>query len=260
MDDVLRDLRERRASAVLVSVARCDARDAARVAMVVREFPRVPAVALLSQLEERTAKAVLSLGRSGVRTLVDVRQPDGWRELRQILLADQAGRIEQLAVRHLTADLLGAPEDCLQFFEALFHCSPQINTVRELSRILVVVPSTLMSRFYRERLPSPKRYLAMARLTRAAQLFENGGLSIANIADRLDYSSPQSFGRHIRGLVGLTANEFRDRFDGEGMLQRFREELVTPYLSTLSSFHPLTTPAPEREQSARSVVHARDDL
>ena len=71
LDDVMRDLKERGASAVLVSVARCGAREAARVAAVVREFPRVTAVALLTQVEADTPHAVLTLGRSGVKTLVN---------------------------------------------------------------------------------------------------------------------------------------------------------------------------------------------
>jgi len=80
----------------------------------------------------------------------------------------------------------------------------------------------------------------MTRLIRAAQLFENPGLSVANVANRLDYSSPQSFGRHVRGLIHLTAVEFRQKYDGEGMVQRFREDLIIPYLPRLRSFAPLS--------------------
>jgi hypothetical protein len=92
VDDVIRDLRERRAGAVLVSVSRCcDARATARMATVVREFPRVPAIALLTQFESDTARAVLALGRCGISQLVDVRQSTGWRELRAAL-GDQRAR------------------------------------------------------------------------------------------------------------------------------------------------------------------------
>ena len=72
IDDVIRDVKERRASAVLVSVTRCGPRDATRVATLVREFPRVPTVALLTELEPNAPTAVLTLGRSGVQTLVTV--------------------------------------------------------------------------------------------------------------------------------------------------------------------------------------------
>ena len=243
LDDVMRDLKERGASAVLVSVARCGEREAARVAAVVREFPRVTAVALLTQVEADTPHAVLTLGRSGVKTLVDVRQPSGWRELRNVLSADPpGGAIQRAALTQLGADLAGAPDDCRLFFETLFTCGNRVSTVRLLSRQLAVLPSTLMSRFFRARLPAPKRYLAMARLCRAASLFENPGLSVANVALALDYSSPQSFGRHVRSLLGVTAVDFRQRYDGEGMLQRFRDELVLPYLGVLKTFTPLTAP------------------
>ncbi len=122
----------------------------------------------------------------------------------------------------------------------LFNLPSGIGTVRSLARSLGVIPSTLMSRFFRAKLPAPKRYLAMTRLIRAAQLFENPGLSVANVANRLDYSSPQSFGRHVRGLIHLTAVEFRQKYDGEGMVQRFREDLIIPYLPRLRNFAPLS--------------------
>jgi AraC-like DNA-binding protein len=97
-----------------------------------------------------------------------------------------------------------------------------------------------MSRFFRARLPAPKRYLAMARLVRAAHLFENRGFSIANVANHLEYSSPQSFNRHVRTMLRLTAAEFRDTYDGEGMLDRFRQDLVLPNLAALRRLSPLS--------------------
>lgn len=244
VEDVIRDLKERGAAAVLMSVSRCvHDESGSRLANVVREFPRIPAVALLSEVESRTPHAVLALGRCGVQTLIDVREPAGWRELRSVLMADRTTEIQRLALAQLTADLAGVPGDCWRFFEMLFRCSPQVSTVRLFARRLDVLPSTLMSRFFRARLPAPKRYLAMARLTRAASLFENPGLSVANVANHLDYSSPQSFGRHVRTVLRVTAVEFRQRYDGEGMLHRFREELVLPFLPVLRTFTPLNGPA-----------------
>jgi AraC-like DNA-binding protein len=240
VEDVIRDLKERRAGAVLVSVSRCcNSQATSRMAAVVREFPRVPAVALLTQFESDTARTVLALGRCGVSQLVDVRQPTGWRELRAALMADRGDDIRRLALGQISADLTGAPEDCWRFFESLFGSGGGVSTVRALARQLSVLPSTLMSRFFRAGLPAPKRYLAFARLVRAARLFENPGLSIANVANHLDYSSPQSFGRHVRTLMCMTALEFRRRYDGEGMLHYFREQLVLPYATILRQFRPL---------------------
>lgn len=259
LDDVLRDLYEHRAKAVLVSVSRCADLEVGRVARLVREFPRVPAVALLSSFGVETPQAVLSLGQSGVRSLVDVRQPAGWRILREMLVADRAADIERLALAQLSLDLAGAPADCWRFFEALFRNSPRVTTVRALANRLRVVPSTLMSRFFRAKLPPPKRYLAMARLVQAARAFENPGLSVCNVANHLEYSSPQSFGRHVRTLLHMTAVGFRQHYDGEGMLQRFREELLLPHLEILRRFTPLSSPygaLSERQDEAADAAPA----
>jgi AraC-like DNA-binding protein len=242
VEDVLRDLKSRQVGAVLVSVARCQPREAPRVARLVKEFPNVPAVALLTDVQGTAAQTVLAFGQCGVRTLIDVRQPSGWRELRNVIVSDRQQSIEHRAASLVAEDLGQAPEDCQRFFLSLFCCSTRICTVRMLSRILDVLPSTLMSRFFRARLPAPKRYLAMSRLVRAASLFENRGLSVANVANQLDYSSPQSFGRHIRTTLHMTAVDFRDQYSGERMLERFREELMTPHLSVLRGFSPLIAP------------------
>jgi AraC-like DNA-binding protein len=146
---------------------------------------------------------------------------------------------DRATLRHLRADLEGVSEDCWTFFEAMFASVLHTTTVRQLSARLGVLPSTLTSRFYRARLPAPKRYLAFARLIRAARMFENPGLSVANVANHLDYSSPQSFGRHVRALMSITAGEFRQRYNGERMANRFREELVLPHRDKLRNFHPV---------------------
>lgn len=240
VDDVVKDLKANRVAAVIVSVARCDANERAGVEMMVREFPRVTTVALLSQLDPSTPRAMLLLGRSGVRQLVDVREAAGWRELRTLLLGARLDGIQRRALSDLAVDLAGASDDCWRFFETLFTVAPRVSTIRALAMELEVLPSTLMSRFFRAGLPAPKRYLAVARLVRAARLFENPGFSVANVANHLDYSSPQSFGRHVRSLLGVTAVAFRRRYDGDAMLQLFRESLVLPHLAALRVLRPLS--------------------
>jgi AraC-like DNA-binding protein len=244
MADAMRDVREARASAVVLSVSYCERMAGDPVATMVREFPRVPTLALLTELGPRTPYTLLSLGTSGVRRLIDVRDAAGWRLLRSALTDECGDSAQRLALRELGRDLQGAPADCWRFFEALFLAPPHVCTIRKLARDLGILPSTLMSRFFRGGLPAPKRYLAMARLVRAAHLFENHGFSVANVANHLEYSSPQSFGRHVRSMLGITAVEFRDRYDGAGMVTRFREELILPYVSRLRGLSPLAYSTP----------------
>ena len=239
VDEVLNDLRQRRASAVLVSVSHYVSQQTPPVARLVREFPRVPALALLTGSEAYSSQAVLSLGQQGVRALVDVRDARGWRELRRLITEERAETVERMALTQLHVDLSGAHEDCLRFFDALFMSPVSVCTVRQLARRLGVLPSTLMSRFFRAELPAPKSYLAMARLVRAARLFENPGLSVAQVSTQLEYSSPQSFSRHVHTILQCTAVAFRHRYDGAVMFEHMRQVLVLQHRAALLDFHPL---------------------
>ena len=238
LDEVLSDLREQKADLVLISVARYGSQSSGRVAAMVREFPRVPAVALLTETQNSTPHATLALGQMGIRTLVDARIPAGWQTLRNLLASKGSNDLQRSALAQISQDIPGVSKDCWRFFELLFDTSPRISTVRQLARHLNILPSTLMSRFFRANLPAPKRYLSLARLIRAARLFENPGLSVARVANHLDYSSPQSFGRHVRTVMKMSPVKFRATYDGQGMLQLFRRELILPYIDVLSNFRP----------------------
>jgi len=237
--EIIKDIKAKRANAVIVSIARCGRPMHQGISAMVREFPSVATVALVSGSAPDDSSVALSLGTSGIHRLVDVRDPSGWYELRRVLLAERGGEIEREALASLGIDLAGAEPDCWRFFETMFSAPTKVSTVRALCRTLAVLPSTLMSRFYRAGLPAPKRYLALARLMRAARLFENSGFSVANVANHMDYSSPQSFGRHVRGLLGVTAGEFRRRFDGAGMLRYYRETMILPHVAELRRLRPL---------------------
>lgn len=238
LDEVLSDLRQQRTNLVLISVARYGSQSSASVAAMVREFPRVPAVALLTETQSSTPHSTLALGQLGIRTLVDARLPAGWQTLRNLLATQGSNELQRSALSQISLDLPRVSKDCWRFFELLFDSSPRISTVRQLARHLNILPSTLMSRFFRAKLPPPKRYLCLARLIRAARLFENPGLSVARVANHLDYSSPQSFGRHVRTVMRMSPVRFRSTYDGQGMLQYFRTELILPYVEVLRVFRP----------------------
>jgi AraC-like DNA-binding protein len=249
VSDVWSDLRNQRVRALILSTAMCQRANITNMARMVREFPRIPAVALLSEMDRSTVRTVLSLGQCGIRTLIDVREPTGWRELRAVLLSEQASDVRRIALSRLALDLVGCPAGSLRFFETLFAVAAKTPTVRHLARTLGVLPGTLMSRFFRAHLPPPKRFLAYARLTCAARLFENPGVSVTSVANQLDYSSPQSFSRHVRSVLRMSAIEFRLRYDGDGMLECFREHLILPHRTAWRTFDPLgRLPIGERQR------------
>lgn len=240
--DAVRVVRERAVDAVLVSVHRCEPEQIAAVGRLVRDFPGIPTVALVSQHNAGATEMLLRLGASGVRQVVDVTVPTGWSQLRQVV-----GQPATRAVSRIQGPILDAlgeaPSDARLFVEVMVRLAPEIPTVRKLAERVHVRPSTLMSRFSRAGLPSPKNYLAAVRLLHAAHLFEAGGLSVADVSYRLEYSSPQSFGRHVRTMLGITSSEFRQRFPFPLALERFIALMLVPYQRTWRDFHPLAAGA-----------------
>lgn len=236
------DLANGHIDATLVSAALIRTPDVSILTRIVRDFPGNSIVGMVAEVEESQAlTGVLAFGHAGVRCVIDARTVGGWSALRTALVSQ---RMRDTFMQRAIRDLVGTNSEgtrptagWTRFLAAAF--APSTVSCRKIAASLGVGSSTLTSRFYRAGLPSPKRYIAYARLVWAARLGETPGLSISAIAHRLDASSPQSFGRMVRGLTGATAAEFRSRFDGADMLERFRAELVVPYQAKLQSFDPL---------------------
>jgi len=253
--DVLNTARRQRVDAIVISVHRCGGVELPAVARFVREFPAIPAVALVSRHDSDATETLLRLGATGVRAAVDCTEPGGWRRLRELV-----GHPASPAAARILAQVLpvlgDASDDARLFLEALARLAPVLTTVRGLARHLRVGSSTLMSRFYRAGLPSPKSYLAGVRLLHAAYLLQNPGLSVADVAYRLDYSSPQSFSRHLKAMLGVTAGEFRQRFPFDVALTRFVDLLITPYREALRALHPLNAGTWDQGPDAARVSRA----
>jgi AraC-like DNA-binding protein len=253
--DAVRAARRKRVDALVLSVHSCRGEELPAVARFVREFPAIPAVALVSRHDREATETLLKLGATGVRTAVDCTEAAGWRRLRD-LLGHPASPVAARILARLVPALGDTGGDVRVFFEALARLAPVLSTVRGLARHLRIPPSTLMSRFYRAGLPSPKTYLAGMRLLHAAYLFLNPGLSAGDVAYRLDYSSPQSFGRHLQAMLGVTAGEFRRRFPFDVSLERYVDLLITPYRETLRAFTPLNAGVWDQGPNAARVSRA----
>lgn len=238
--DAVRAVRERSVDALLLSVHRCEPAETDSIRQVLTSFPGLPTVALISRPDPSASEVLLRLGASGVREVIDVTAPAAWTRLRQLLL-EPASRPAARILGPLLARLPELPGDTRVFLEVMVRLAPHTPTVRGVARVLEVQPSTLMSRFARASLPSAKRYLAAVRLLYAAQMMESTGLSIADVAYRLECSSPQSFSRHVRSLLGITCSEFRRRFSFETALERFLEVMIDPYARIWAGFRPLTS-------------------
>ncbi len=238
--ELLVDVFQCQASAIFISLRCYERSNDVVLERVVRELSRIPTFALLSEVTTNTPGALLRLGQQGIRRVIDVRSAQGWRELRQFLTEELMDEVEASAAARFDKYSGVVTKDVWKFLEVVFRKSRRVTSIRALVEDFGMLPSTLMSRFFRAGLPAPKQYLATARLVRAAYLFENQGFSVANVANHLQYSSPQSFGRHIRTMMGMTAVEFRREYTGMRMMEVFERTLVIPYVEILKEFVPLS--------------------
>ncbi len=241
--EAIRVVRERPVDAVIVSLDRCAVPDLPELHRLVREFPGVPTVALVTSHNAAASERLLRLGATGIRRVVDVTAPGGWHDLRRLITTPASRSVARIQ-RPLVEAMPESARSARLFFEALVRLAPSVTTVRKLSTLLGVQPSTMMSRFHRAGLPSPKSYLSGVRLLHASVLFEDPGMSVADVAYRLEYSSPQSFGRHVRAMLGVTSSEYRRRFPFPTALERFVALMIGPYREALTRFQPLPGAGP----------------
>jgi len=226
--DAIRVVRERPVDAVLVSLSRCAGDAPALLEKFTRSYPAVPTIALMTARADGDAETLLSLGATGVRQVVDATVPAGWRRLREVLAGSPHDR-SQAILRPVYQTLGPLSGGSRRFWDEMVRTAPDTATVAELSHRFGIPTSTLVSRFVRSGLPSPKDHLIAVRLCHAARMFDEGDHTIADVAFRLGFASPQSFGRHLRAVMGITPAEFRARFPFGLVLERFLDRLVQPY-------------------------------
>jgi AraC-like DNA-binding protein len=240
------DIANGHADGALLSVAMLRECDVPTVLAILRDLPATPVLGLLSEdAATATVPGTLLLGRAGVTRLVDIRERTGWTVLRDAFTVDLPESATRSALATIIAAIEVEPdgtrtrcsEGLRRFLTSLF--SPDATTARGIAAALGLLPSTLTSRFLRAGLPSPKQYLALAKLLRAAYLGEAPGLAIRAIAERLQVSSAQSYGRMVRHMTGMTAGEFRRAVNGAAALERFTAAVVLPYRDKLRRFDPL---------------------
>lgn len=236
--DAIRVVRDRPVDAVLVSLSRCAGEAPALLERFTRNYPAVPTIALMTARADGDAETLLSLGATGVRHVVDATVPAGWRRLREVLTASPRDR-SQAILRPVYQAIGPINGNSKRFWEEVVRNAPDIRTVAVLSRRFGIPTSTMVSRFVRSGLPSPKDYLVAVRLLHAAKLFDEGDHTVADVAFRLGFASPQSFGRHVRAVMGITPGEFRSRLPFALVLERFLDRMVRPYAKVWRTFRPL---------------------
>src|SRR5256714_6806650 len=124
--DALRAARRKGVDALVLPVHACRGDELPAVARFVREFPAIPAVALVSRHDRNATETLLKLGATGVRSAVDCTEAAGWHRLR-----DLVGHPASPVAARILAPVIPALEegtgDVRAFFEALLPLAPGLS-------------------------------------------------------------------------------------------------------------------------------------
>jgi AraC-like DNA-binding protein len=231
-------VREHAPRTILLSPAVVSGQGLPLLARLLVSSPGISAVALVGAGTGSVEETLLHLGACGVRKAIALTGESVWPRLRAII-GDGALQCDPIILTRILEALNGASPETKCFFVGLVRAAPSISTVRELAREMNAEPSTLMSRFHRAGLPAPRLYLTMTRLVYAASLLTESAVSIASVAYHLRFSSPQSFGRHLRTTLGVTAGEFRRHVTMQSAIEHLVAKLIAPHRTVFSTFKPL---------------------
>lgn len=204
-------------------------------------------VAVISGWTPELPEKLLAFGRYGIRDAIDLTRREGLDRLRVLLTRPEWDLSKRIA-KTILPSLELATEEMRLFVSHLIRVAPSLSSIKTLAVELQIRQNTMSSRFFRARLPSPKEYLATTRLLYASAVLETPRVSMAQVALRLNYSSPQSFGRHVRAQLGVSVGEFRERYSFDVMATHFANRLVFRHRDTLRWFEPLGRTVPMIEK------------
>jgi AraC-like DNA-binding protein len=200
-------------------------------------------VAVVGSWTPGLPERLLAFGSYGIRDVVDVTRADELNRLR-VLLARPEWDLSKRIADAILPILQNVSPEMRHFVNSLVRLAPSETSAKKVAGELGVSNSSLASRFFRARLPTPKKYLATMRLIYAAGVLETRSISMAHAARRLNYSSPQSFGRHVREQFNMSACEFREEYSFDQMANHFISRLLFQHRNTLHWFNPFGDRSP----------------
>src|SRR5256885_2585590 len=115
--DALRAAGRKKVDALVLSVHACRGDELPAVARFVREFPAIPAVALVSRHDRNATETLLKLGATGVRSAVDCTEAAGWPRPRD-LGGHPASPVAARVLARVVPPLEEGPGDVRPFFHA----------------------------------------------------------------------------------------------------------------------------------------------
>lgn len=190
-------------------------------------FPSLPLI-LYTSLTPKTAAVLLALGQRGIRHVVFARYDDHAARLRDVLGQEEARSTSQQLIDQLAWALAPLPSELRWVLEEALRAPDEAQTVQQVAARARVDRRTFERWFTRLGLPSPRHFLAAARVLYAHRLLQDPGFTIEDIAQRMGYAQTKTLQLHARTYLGLTAGEMRLALAPEEALDRVVRGFFTP--------------------------------
>jgi len=189
-------------------------------------FPSLPLI-LYTALTPQLAAVLLALGKHGIRQVIFVRYDDHPERLREVLEREATGAASRRLLDQLADRLSPLPTELRWVLEEALRTPEEVQTVGRLAARARVDRRTCERWFTRVGLPTPRHFLAAARVLYAHRLLQDPGFTIEDVAVRLGYAQVKTLQQHARTYLGLTAGEMRLSLSPDAALdlvvRRFRQ-------------------------------------
>src|SRR3989475_238471 len=171
-------------------------------------FPSLPLI-LYTTLAPQTAAVMLALGQRGIRHVVFTRYDDHPAHLRHVLAQEEARSTSQQLLDQFAWALSPLPSELRWVLEEVLRSPAEVQTVQQVAARARVDRRTFERWFTRVGLPSPRHFLAAARVLYAHRLLQDPGFTIEDVAGPLGHPPGETFPQHARTHPRLTAREVR---------------------------------------------------
>jgi AraC-like DNA-binding protein len=190
-------------------------------------FPSLPLV-LYTTLTPQTAAVLLTLGQRGIEHVVFARYDDHPLRLREVLMEEEAHSTSRVLLDQLADALTPLPRELRWVLEEALRSPCEVQTVAQVAARARVDRRTCERWFTRVGLPSPRQFLAAARVLYAHRLLQDPGFTIEDVAQRLGYAQAKTLQQHARTYLGLTAGEMRLSLSLQEALERVTRVFLKP--------------------------------
>jgi AraC-like DNA-binding protein len=190
-------------------------------------FPSLPLI-LYTSLTPQLAGVLLALGQCGIRHVVFSRFDDHPERLRQVIEDEEMHAASHQLLGQLAGALAPLPQELRWVLEEALRTPGDVQTIQQVAARARVDRGTCARWFARAGLPSPRHFLAAARVLYAHRLLQDPGFTIEDVAQRLGYAQARTLQQHARSYLGLTAGEMRLSLAPDEATRRIVSAFLTP--------------------------------